>query len=128
MARVEPIQVEGLAALIKAMRQAELELDDLKTANQSAARIVADDARGRAPQRTGALAASGRANRAAKKANVIFGSARVPYAGPIHWGWESRHIKAQPFITEAVKATQDEWLAAYERDLNRIIDDIERAT
>jgi hypothetical protein len=40
------------------------------------------------------------AGRAGQTAAVVrAGRASVPYAGPIHWGWPSRHITAQPFST-----------------------------
>jgi len=120
--RADPVQVEGLAALIKALRQAEAGLDDLKNANQAAGTIVLGEARPAAPTRSGRLAASGRANRAAGRANVLFGSARVPYANPIHWGWPARGIAADPFVTTAAAATEDRWLGAYERDVQSILD------
>jgi hypothetical protein len=126
--RDETVQIEGLSALVRALKQAEADLDDLKNANQAAGRIVLDAARPAAPHRTGTLAASGRANRAAKKANVLFGSARVPWANPIHWGWPAHHIAAQPFVTTAAAQTQPEWLGAYERDVQAVLNTVERAT
>lgn len=120
----EPVRVEGLGELVRALRQAEAGLDDLKGANQAVARIVLGQARSLAPHRSGALAASGRANRAARKANVVFGSARVPYAGPVHWGWPARHIPAHPFVTDAAGRTQSQWVAAYEAELQALLDTI----
>ena len=117
----DPVRVEGLSELVRALRAAENSLDDLKTANQTASRIVLDAARVAAPRRTGRLAASGRVNRAAKKANVMFGNARVPYAQPIHWGWAARDIEAQPFVTTAAERTRPAWVAAYEHELQQII-------
>lgn len=128
MATDDRVEIEGLAALIKALRAAEVELDDLKQANQAAGSVVLDASRPRAPQRTGALAASGRASRAARKATVVFGRASVPYANPIHWGWRARNIKPQPFVTEAVAATREDWLGAYERDIERVLSSIEGST
>lgn len=120
----ETVQVEGLRQLVRTLKAAEVDLDDLKDANNAAGRIVLDAARPRTPTRTGALAASGRANRAAGKANVVFGTARVPYGPPIHWGWAARHIKAQPWVTTAAQATQGDWVAAYERDIQRVLDSV----
>jgi hypothetical protein len=124
MSREETVRVEGLGALIRALKAAEVGVDDLKRANQEASRIVLAAAQTRAPRRTGALAASGRVNKAARKANVLFGNARVPYAGVINYGWPARHIKAHPFATDAVEATRAVWLPLYESDLQRILDEI----
>jgi hypothetical protein len=124
----EAVRVEGLAAFIRAMRQAEADLDDLKDATQRAGEIVLAAATSRAPRRTGALAGSGRASRAARRAIVRFGSARVPYAGPIHWGWPRRHIGAQPFALDAARATEPTWLAGFTRDIERLVTQVEGST
>jgi hypothetical protein len=124
----EAVRVEGLGPFIRAMREAQVDLDDLKDATQKAGTIVLAAAMSRAPRRTGALAASGRANRAARKAIVRFGSARVPYAGPIHWGWPRRHIAAQPFAIDAARASEPTWLAGFARDIERIAAHVEGST
>ena len=120
----EHVRVEGLGALVRELKRAGESIDDLKEANQAAGRIVLDAAEARVPRRTGRLAASGRVNRAAKKAEVRFGSARVPYAAPIHWGWAKRHIKPHPFVTDAAEATQPAWLAEYERELQKVLNKV----
>lgn len=121
-------RVEGLSAFIRAMREAQADLDELKDATQRAGAIVLAAATGRAPRRSGALAGSGRASRTARRAIVRFGSARVPYAGPIHWGWPRRHIAAQPFGIDAARATEPLWLAGFARDLERIATQVEGST
>lgn len=68
--------------------------------------IIADEARELAPRRTGKLAGSIRTVGGTTKTGRVFaGSASVPYAGPIHWGWPRRNIDPQPFISEAVANT-----------------------
>ena len=37
----------------------------------------------------------------------------MPYAGPIHWGWPAHHIEAQPFLSDAAKATEPQWRSEY---------------
>ena len=49
----------------------------------------------------------------------------MPYAGPIHWGWPARNIKAQPFVVEAAQATEAEWVAMYEAEVDRILERVE---
>jgi hypothetical protein len=124
----ETVRVEGLGPFIRAMREAQVDLDELKDATQKAGTIVLNAATGRAPRRTGALAGSGRASRVARRSVVRFGSAKVPYAGPIHWGWPRRRIAAQPFALDAARATEPIWLGAFSRDLERIVGQVERST
>lgn len=116
------VSVDGLRKLQRALRATGDGLADLKDANAKASGVVVDEAERHAPRRTGRLAASGRAARAAGRASVLFGGARVPYAAPIHYGWPGHHIEAQPFVLEAAEATRDTWLAAYEADLQRLVD------
>jgi hypothetical protein len=124
----EAIRVEGLAPFIRAMREAQVDMDELKDATQRAGTIVLAAATGRAPRRSGALAGSGRASRTARRAIVRFGSARVPYAGPIHWGWPRRHIAAHPFAIDAARSTEPVWLAGFARELERIATQVEGST
>jgi hypothetical protein len=51
----------------------------------------------------------------------------VPYAGPIHWGWPARHIKAQPWIYDAAQNSAEQWTGLYLAALEKIIDGIEGA-
>jgi hypothetical protein len=120
----DPVRVEGLAALIKAMRQAEADIADLKDANKAVGTIVLDASRPRTPRRTGRLAATGRASRAARKASVVYGKASVPYGPVIHFGWAKRNIKPQPWVLQAAARTESQWLAAYETDIQKILDSL----
>lgn len=122
------IKVEGIRTLRTALRRMEGDLSDLKDANGRAAGVVAAEAERRAPRRSGRLAASVRANRAAGRATVLAGGAAVPYAGPVHWGWPAHHIDGQPFEVDAAQATEHVWLPIYEHDIARIAEKVgERA-
>jgi len=125
MARGPQVRVEGAAKLRRALRAAGRDLTELKEANRRAAELVARKASARAPRRSGRLAGSLRPSKAARAARILAGSAGVPYAGPIHWGWEARHIEPQPFISDTAEDTRPEWLRAYEADVDRIIKQIE---
>jgi hypothetical protein len=118
--RSASVSVVGLARLRRDLRGIGADLADLKDANQRAAGIVQQAAASRAPRRSGKLAASGRASRTAGRATVMFGGARIPYAGPVHWGWPARGIEPDPFIPDAAQATESLWLPAYEADLNKL--------
>lgn len=122
------VSVVGLARLRRDLKTVGAGLEDLKTANAAAGTLVAQAAGGRAPRRTGTLAGTGRAARAAGRASVLFGGARAPYAGPIHWGWPARGIEANPFVLDAALATEPLWLPLYAADLERLAGSLDGRT
>jgi hypothetical protein len=119
------VQVQGLRRLSSTLKKAGDDLADLKDANAAAALLVASAAASRAPRRTGTLAASGRGNRAAGKAVVLFGGARAVYAPVVHYGWPRRGIRPQPFATDAARATEPQWLPIYEAAIVAVVAGIE---
>lgn len=127
MARHDAVEVEGARELRRTLKRAGDDLGDLKDANQRAGQFVANAGSQRAPHLTGALAGALRASRVAGGATIRAGSASVPYAGPIHWGWPAHNIKAQPFLSDAATETEPEWLPIYEEDIAKIVDRIEGA-
>lgn len=117
-------EAPGLRRLTRDLRKIGADLGDLKDAGQRAGQIVVAAASPRAPRRSGALAGSGRAARAAGRVTVLFGSARVPYAGPIHYGWPARGIDPHPFVIDAAQATEPAWLAVYQAGVDQAVDSI----
>jgi hypothetical protein len=127
MAAEVGVRIEGLTTLTRTMRKAGEDLGDLKNANARAAAIVVSAAAGMAPRRSGALASSIRGTRAAGRARVQAGRASVPYAAPIHWGWPARHIAANPFLSDAARATEGQWLPLYLADVEKALDGVKGA-
>jgi len=118
------IQVEGGRELRRALRQTETGIADLKEVNQQVGELVARTARTQTvPRISGTLAGSVRSARQAAGAVVRAGRARVPYAGPIHFGWEKRGIRPQPFLYEAADRRAGEVFEAYERGVAKVIAD-----
>ena len=118
------VEVDG-RAVRKALREVGHDMSDLKEANASAARIVADASRPRAPHKSGNLAKSIRGNRAVAKAVV---SSRLVYGNPIHWGTGARrglrgphNIRPRPFLVEGARATEGEWQTVIVRALQKAI-------
>lgn len=95
------VRVEGLREVLRDLKALGLDVQDLKDAFAAIAREAADRAARHAPRRTGALAGSIRGNRAQSKAVVLAGSARIPYARVINYGWVSHGITANPFMQRA---------------------------
>lgn len=112
------VRVEGLTKVTRALRQIGLEVDDLKDAFGKIASKGAELASRFAPKRTGALAGDVRGNRAQSKAVITAGRARLPYAGPINYGWPARNIKASRFMQQADKALQPKSLRMLEQEIN----------
>lgn len=116
------IEIEGLRELNRAFRSlgrdATLELKDV---HLDGAKIVEKRARQIVPRRTGALADTLRSSGTMKGARVRAGFARVPYAGPIHFGWARRNISPQPFLYDALDDRRREVLDAYSVNLKRLI-------
>lgn len=121
------VRVEGARELRASLRKAGADLADLKAVNASVASMVASAAMAAAPRRTGRLAASVRGNRAVSTARISAGTAGIPYAGAIHWGWPSRNIEAQPFIADTAAALEDQWVKLYETGIADVINKIDGA-
>ena len=74
----------------------------------------------RAPRRSGALAGSVKARATAQRAQIIVGTnVRVPYAGPINFGWPLRHIAPQEFIYSGIAAGEKAMLDIYVTEIDK---------
>lgn len=121
------LRIEGGRNLRRTLRQAGSDLSDLKAANAAAAGIVANRAKSWAPVRTGRLAATVRSSGTKTAGITRAGNNRksgVPYAAPIHWGWPSRGIKANPFLSYSAQATEATWIRLYEGLVNKALNQI----
>ena len=108
------VEVDGLNKL----RRAVVKLDDaakqdFKQAGYMAAMVIVEEAKRLVPYRTGALADSIRAGKVVSGGKVYAGRARVPYAGPIHFGWANRNIRPNPFLYDAADKRVNEVMDAY---------------
>lgn len=118
------VRVDGLDRLRTTLRRAGHDVSQFKEANRAAANVVAGAARPVAPKRTGRLAATVRTGATQKAGVVRAGRAKVPYAGPIHWGWPARGIEAQPFLSDTARRTEPEWGEVYDRHVDDILNSI----
>jgi hypothetical protein len=116
------IKVKGLKQSIKALQDIGVPDAEIKAAGTRSGEIVANEARGLVPVRTGALRDSIRVSKALRKVTISAGNnRRVPYANPIHWGWFKRNIKPQPFFVKALGLTRDEVYKNYYQSLDKLI-------
>jgi hypothetical protein len=116
------IKVKGLSASIRALQAIGVPDSEIKEAGTRSGELVANEARGLVPIRTGALRNSIRVSKALRKVSVSAGNnRRVPYANPIHWGWFRRHIRPQPFFIKALGLTRDEVYQNYYKSIDKLI-------
>ena len=122
MAEPAGIKVAGLKQANKALQAIGVPAAEIKAAGSAAGELVANEARGLVPVRSGRLRDSIRVSKALNRVSVSAGNNRsIPYANPIHWGWFKRNIKPQPFFIKALGITRDEVYRNYYRSLDRLI-------
>lgn len=118
------VRVEGLRDLQRRLRQIDRGLvDGFKDVHRIIALTVLSRAQPGAPQRSGRLLRSGRASGTQRTSTVRYGGARVPYAGPIHYGWPVRKIEPHPWLLEAAHTSEPTWLETYNAHLRRLVEE-----
>jgi hypothetical protein len=115
------IQVDGARELRRALKHLDAGIDDLKDAHRDAGELIAEEGRTLAPYDTGELRGSIRPDRRANGSNVLAGGRRVPYAGPIHFGWPAHNIDPDPFLYDALDNRADEVRAAYAHNVEALV-------
>ncbi|HTW15133.1 MAG TPA: hypothetical protein VMF51_08385 [Nocardioides sp.] len=111
-------KVEGLDAVLRDLRRLGLDINDLKDAFAKIAAEGAQKVQTRIPRRSGRLAGTARGNRAKSKAVVRVGSAAVPYAGPINYGWPARSIEPAGFMQDVDQDMRPIAVQRLEDDIN----------
>lgn len=114
-------KVEGLNKTLTALQRLGVEAADIKDVMSGIAAEAARLATGYAPARSGRLRRTVRPNRAKAKAIVLIGRARVPYAGPINYGWRARNIAPANFIKRTDTAMGTRAVSMLEDGLNDLI-------
>lgn len=116
------LQIEGLRDVQKAMKNfSEDSRNDMKETHRKAGQLIVDGAARLVPVRSGALLASLRSAPTQRQGKVRVGSAAVPYAGPIHFGWPARNIRPNPFIYDVLDNRRDEVLRLYQERIGELI-------
>jgi hypothetical protein len=125
---VQPgVKVKNLREINKALDAIGVPKDAIKDAGKESGELVANEARGLVPVRTGALrnsirvGATARGKITVKAGNNRSSSSGVPYANPIHWGWFKRHIRPQPFFVRALGYTREEIYKNYFGQMEKLI-------
>ena len=125
----EGVKVSGLNQAVRALRTIGVPSSTIGEASQKAGEIVASEGRSLAPVRSGALRATIKAKRQARKVVVTAGNnSRVPYANPIHFGWtydkknlQAKNIRPNPFFTVAIRRKRKEVYEAFFGSLEKLL-------
>ena len=115
------IQVEGARELSLRLAKASPDATELKAGYREVGEVVVKQAQVEVPVKSGRLQRSIKSMPTTSAAVVQAGTAgRVPYAGPIHFGWAKRHIKPQPFLYTAMDKRETEVLEAYSAQVHKM--------
>lgn len=115
------VRVEGLRETIRSLEAVGVQVADLRQAFGAIAKEARSLAAGYAPRRSGALQRSIRASTSKNYAAVTAGSSKVPYAAPINYGWEKRHIVGAGFMQRADAAIRPHVLRDLQEALDRLL-------
>jgi phage gpG-like protein len=99
----EEISISGVKEVIDTLNKLGRDIESNIELNKELSTTLSQKASAMAPVLTGALASSVKGNPSAEKAQILAGSAAVPYAGVQEYGWPERNIKAQPYLNPAVR-------------------------
>lgn len=114
------IRIEGLQEVLKALRAAGDDLQDMSALNHRLGNIVIANAR--VPRDSGEVAGTLRAGKGKTKAVVRAGYAsRGRYAGVLHYGDPHRGHRPQPFLTDALRRSQATVLAELTKGIDAML-------
>jgi len=118
------VKIEGLSAVQRDLRKLGGDLDlnkaEFLDTNKKVAEVIIEGSKRFVPVLSGALAESIRQASTKKAAKVRVGSAAVPYAGAIHFGWPKRRIKPQSFVYDAIDGRRAEVAMIYAQRVTEI--------
>ena len=117
----EAITVEGIKQVTDSLKNLNKDLESNIELNKELSTTLSQKASAMAPVLTGALASSVKGNPSAEKAQIMAGSAAVPYAGVIEYGWPDRNIDAQPYLNPAVNDNMGYIIEKYNDSIQKAI-------
>jgi len=115
------VVVTGVKETINALNLFVKDMEANNSLNREIGSKVSQNASALAPKRTGALSRSVGFEASPLKATIYAGSAAVPYAGVIEYGWPQRNRQAKPYLNPAVKNNMGFILKKYEEEVQKSI-------
>lgn len=115
------LEIEGLRDAQRTLRKAsKASRDEMKETHRKAGELVIGAAIRYVPVITGRLLGSLKSVPTLRQGRVRVGSAAVPYAGPVHFGWPRMNIRPNPFIYDALDERTNAVRALYETRIDAI--------
>ncbi len=115
------ITIKGINEVKATLNKLGKDLESNIELNKELSTTLSQKASAMAPKLTGALASSVQGNPSAEKAQILAGSAAVPYAGVIEYGWPDRNIDAQPYLNPAVNDNMGYIIEKYNESIKKAI-------
>lgn len=121
MAEAISFSVDGIKEVTDSLDKVEKNIRENLALNKELSSTIAQKASAMAPRLTGALASSVVGNPSADKAQIVAGSAAVPYAGVIEYGWPAKNKEAKPYLNKAVNDNLGYIIQKYEESIKDIV-------
>ena len=115
------ISIQGVKEVTDSLNRMARDLESNLELNKELSTTLAQKASALAPRLTGALASSVVGNPSAEKAQILAGSAAVPYAGVIEYGWPQKNREAQPYLNPAVNDNMGYIIEKYNDSIQKAI-------
>ena len=113
----EGVTISGVNEVNSSLKKLASTLENNLSFNKELSSDLAKKASAVAPRLTGALASSVEGNGTQRKVQILAGSAAVPYAGVIEYGWPQHNIEARPYLRPTVQKNMNYIIAKYEDDI-----------
>jgi hypothetical protein len=115
------ITISGVEQVKDTLDKLGKDLESNTELNKELSSSLSQKASAMAPRLTGALASSVKGNPSAEKAQILAGSAAVPYAGVQEYGWPEKNINAQPYLRPAVHNNMGYIIEKYNESIQKAI-------
>jgi hypothetical protein len=115
------ITISGVEQVKDTLDKLGKDLESNTELNKELSSTLSQKASAMAPRLTGALASSVKGNPSAEKAQILAGSAAVPYAGVQEYGWPEKNINAQPYLRPAVHNNMGYIIEKYNESIQKAI-------
>ncbi|CAB4142593.1 hypothetical protein UFOVP437_24 [uncultured Caudovirales phage] len=130
------IKVVGLNEAIRALRAIGVPSKEIGQASFESGEIVANMARTLVPVKNGNLRETIKAKKIARKVVVSAGNnSKVPYANPIHWGWnydrvnlQQKNIRPRPFFSNALSRTRKQVYQVFFKNIDNLLQKYSKTT
>lgn len=117
----EEITITGVKEVTDTLNKLGKDLESNIELNKELSTTLSQKASALAPRLTGALASSVVGNPSAEKAQIMAGSAAVPYAGVQEYGWPEKNIQAQPYLRPAIHNNMGYIIEKYNESIQKAI-------